>query len=257
MKTIILDIGTHEAQELRVLSGDKRYALLTYLKWWYDWAKRQVKKVIKHPGIIKYGEGAYKKSPASYTLREHLDFLGRFSSPRNFLREFEIIAVDPVAKITTKFLKRVKAKSSFLPVAILPHDASEDRIITKFYIESDSLSSSLSYSTSYKELILCSAMSCKFLLEQFLKHGLIANDSQIILRMNCEGVEFAIIRDLLSLGFKPKLVMGSINDVRKKYGEEEAKKLNQLLIDHKIDFHYFKGSDPSTWFAAFKDFTSL
>jgi len=47
-KTILIDIGTHEAQELRVLSGERSYLLASYARWWFDWLKRQVKKVIRH-----------------------------------------------------------------------------------------------------------------------------------------------------------------------------------------------------------------
>lgn len=255
MNKLIIDIGTHEAQELRVLNGDRFYIFNIFSKWWFDWGKRQIKKLIKHPGLIKYGTGAYKISPVDFGLSNNLKCLSQAFSPLDYLQQTRVIAIDPVASITTKSLKKVKTDEEvyFLPITILPHDDDTDSKLTKFYIEKNSLSSSLSKSGSSLEPIICSAYSFKKVVQELKKLDIIQNPKKITLRMNCEGSEFAVIKQLVEEGFIPNIVMGSINDVLKKYGQEEADEMNNFLKQHNIEFQYFKGSDPGTWPLAFKE----
>ncbi len=250
---LIIDIGTHEAQELRVLNGNRAYLLRVYLYWWFDWCKRQVKKIIRYNGLIEYGTGSFKISPLKLELNRHLEIFSQILYPKDYLTNINVLAIDPVASITTKFLRKIKTTFQiyFLPIAVLPHNQSKDCTLTKFYIERNSLSSSLEQSNSSKELIICSAFRTKKIINALLEHEIISPDTEVILRMNCEGSEFGVIKDLVEEGFVPKLVLGSINDVRKKYGEEEAKKMLDFLNLNKIEFKYFKGSDPGTWGVAF------
>jgi hypothetical protein len=254
MNKLIIDIGTHEAQELRVLNGDRLYILKILSKWWFDWGKRQIKKVIRHPGLIQYGTGAYKISPIDFGISNNFRCLSQTLKPIDYLQCTRIIAIDPIASITTKYLKRIKTDEApyFLPIAILPHNDDTNSKLTKFYNEKNSLSSSLTKSESSLEPIICSAYSFKKVIQELQKLNIIQNPKQITIRMNCEGSEFAIIKDLVQEGFIPDIVMGSINDVLKKYGQEEADKMNEFLKKHNIEFQYFKGSDPGTWLSAFK-----
>lgn len=75
---IIIDIGTHKAQELRLLSGDRGYIFVSYLKWWIDWLKRLTKIIIRYKGLIQYGPGGYKMSPARTHLSTHWKFIKQF-----------------------------------------------------------------------------------------------------------------------------------------------------------------------------------
>lgn len=254
MNNLIIDIGTHEAQELRVLNGDRLYILKTFSKWWFDWGKRQIKKLIRHPGLIKYGTGAYKISPVDFGLSNNFKCLSQTIKPIDYLQRTRVVAIDPVASITAKYLEKVNTDEEpyFLPIAILPHDDKANSKLTKFYNEKNSLSSSLSKSESSFEPIVCSAYSFKKVVQELKELDIIQNPKKITLRMNCEGSEFAIVKDLVEAGFIPDIVMGSINDVLKKYGQEEADKMNDFLTEHNIEFQYFKGSDPGTWLPAFR-----
>jgi hypothetical protein len=46
------------------------------------------------------------------------------------------------------------------------------------------------------------------------------------------------------------LIFGSLNDVRKKHGEKEYDQMIDLINEKKIDYIYFKASDPSSWLNA-------
>ncbi len=254
LNRLIIDIGTHEAQELRVLNGNRCYTSKIYLYWWYDWCKRQVKKLIRYNGLIEYGTGAFKISPASFGLKNHLKIIKQILNPTDYLQHTKILAIDPVASITTRFIKKIQTTFQvyFLPVAILPHQQTDDSKLTKFYIEKNSLSSSLDKSSTSRDLILCSALRTKKIVNSLKELQIIDQNTEIVLRMNCEGAEFGVIEDIVSEGHIPKTILGSLNDVRKKYGEEEAMKMNNFLEKNNIEFNYFKGSDPGTWIMAFE-----
>ena len=253
MNKLIIDIGTHEAQELRVLNGDRIYVFKIYFKWWFDWFKRQIKKLIKHPGLIKYGTGAYIISPVEFGFKNNIKCFLQFLSPVDYLQKSKVIAIDPVASITTKYLKKIRTDLTpyFIPIAILPHNDQEESKLTKFYIEKNSLSSSLSQSDNSLDPIICSAYSFKKVISELKEQGIINSSEKVTVRMNCEGSEYAVIKDLISEGIIPKTIMGSINDVLKKHGEKDAKEMNDFLNKYNIEFKYFKGSDPGTWPLAF------
>lgn len=256
MDRLIIDIGTHEAQELRVLGGDRCYVFRTYCYWWYDWFKRQIKKLIRYNGLIKYGTGAYSNSPTSFSAKDHLRIIWQFLSPVNYLSSDEVIAVDPAISVTSPYLERVNAnRVVFLPIAILPHDDKRDCGLVTFYNQKNSLSSSLSPSENCISTSMSVALSFQKIIAEIGSNGFFKNSQDVVIRMNCEGAELAIIQSLLNEKIYPKIILGSVNDILKKYGKEEADLALSLLQKHKIIFQYFKGSDPSTWIAAFDIFS--
>jgi len=257
---VLIDIGTHQAQELRVLVGDRYYIGKTYFHWWYDWLKRQIKKIIGYDGIICYGEGAFITSPADNTLKEHIWYLRLFLTPNNCLSNFKAVMIDPVVEVTVGYYQRLKDKfltTLLLPVAILPHEFVNEAKMVKFYIEKNSLSSSLFDSGKSSDLIVCPGYSFDKIISELMSEKILDICDEIILRLNCEGAELGVVKSLLDQGIIPSLILGSINDVLKKYGEEVASELNALIEANKIEFFYFKGSDPGTWKSAFKAVENL
>ncbi|MCF8057819.1 MAG: hypothetical protein K9K67_00875 [Bacteriovoracaceae bacterium] len=253
MKKVIFDIGTHEAQELRVLTGDRLYIAKVYLYWWFDWVRRQVKKLINYNGLIKYGEGAFIESPANYGVTTHFWYLSLFLSPENYLRSFTAVLVDPVVEVVMGFFSKLRTKfkrALFLPIAVLPHEFINESKLVTFYIEKNSLSSSLFYSGESDELTLCSGYSFDKVINDLHNEDLLAGGDLIVLRMNCEGAELGVVKSLIEKSLCPSLILGSINDVFKKYGQELASELDQMIEGNNIKFCYFKGSDPSTWIKA-------
>ena len=65
--------------------------------------------------------------------------------------------------------------------------------------------------------------------------------------MNCEGSEFFIIKDLLKNDLSLSLICGSLNDVKKKHGDEEYENMMNLLKEKILILFTLKASDPSSW----------
>ena len=249
-KLVIFDIGTHKAEELRVLCGDRFYMLGSYLLWWFDWGKRVVKRIIKHKGRVKYGVGGYIVSPAKTSVGAHLRYWVRMLMPKNYLRGANVISIDPLACITARVLPRLENKINlhYIPIAILPHDDESDCRISKFFIEKSTISSSL-FKPNRKggKMTICAAFNLGVIIEYLKAEGLLSSVCKVIVRMNCEGSELAVIRELLKHNIKPVHVLGSIGDIKKKYGLHAENLMTDLLSRHNVDYCCFKGSDPGTW----------
>jgi hypothetical protein len=259
MRKVIFDIGTHKAEELRVLNGDRCYILSSYLCWWFDWCKRLIKIVVQHHSTTAYGIGNYQVSPLTFGFSNHLRIITHLITGRNMLRHFHIICVDPATNITPAYLPKLHELREiiFLPYAILPHTNTKNYELIKFYVEKDSLSSSLFASRSYQKVVVCPAISFKELLSELLRQSILQDGDEILLRLNCEGAELGIFKDIVAAGFKPLMVVGSINDVFKKFGNQVSDEMFNLIADNGIKFDYFKGSDPSTWPVILDKFESL
>lgn len=250
---IVIDIGTHKAQELRLLSGDQYYLLIAYLKWWADWLKRLLKIVIRYKGLTKYGAGAYKSSPARTSPRVHCKYIQQFFRPRNYLRQVRVFAIDPAPHITGKYIDKLqnRVELMYLPIAILPHDDSDPCKITRFYLAHNSLSSSLYAEESSFKQVLCPAFNFGVVIQSLIQCNLIPAKAHVLLRMNCEGSELAIVQSMRNSNLTLANIIGSIGDVGKKHGEMAAREMVATLDKENIKFDYFKGSDPSTWQAGF------
>jgi hypothetical protein len=253
---LIIDIGTHKAQELKVLNGKSSYLAFMYFLWWTDWAKRQIKKIILPKRVGSYGIGAYQISPIDFGLNKHMICLSQVILPINYLKNKRILSIDPVAQITSKHLSQLKniKELIFLPIAILPHDDADQCRLTNFYISKDDLSSSLFSEDRNVSSIVCPAFSFGSVIEKVLEINFIKPEEEVLIRMNCEGSELGVIKELVNRQIVPAGIIGSINDVYKMYGNEVGNNMNKILKNHNINFAYFKGSDPSTWVDAFSVF---
>jgi hypothetical protein len=257
---VLIDIGTHKAEELRVLSGDRTYLAVNYLYWWFDWLKRQIKKIIKHKGRVEYGEGAYIGSPASSSLSYHGQCIRQVLFPRKHLKGMLIISIDPLLRITEKFVSKLERSLAlhFLPLAVLPHNKDADFEILEFYEAKKTLSSTL-LNPNQENVKKTFVVGCSFklLVNDLVDRGVFCKDDRLVIRMNCEGSEMAVLKDLIEIDFIPEKVFGSIGDIGKNYGDDKKKEAIELMENADIQFIYFKGSDPSTWGESFREFFEL
>ena len=67
------------------------------------------------------------------------------------------------------------------------------------------------------------------------------------MRINCEGEEFEIIKELIKNKIKINTILGSLYDVKKIHGDEVYNNLLETLNKNDINYIHFKASDPSTW----------
>ena len=255
-KEVIIDIGTHKAEELRVLNGDRYYVLDTYIRWWWRLVKCKIKKVLKYSNYKTCIKDSCHISPLDMSLEHHLLCLKQIFNPINYVEDKTLVCIDPVASITEKYTSKISNHVHFMPIAILSHleEKIESKIV-KFFIATDSLSSSLHFeSDKTVGEVISPAYTFKKIIENLKNLGIIEEDSKIILRMNCEGSEYGVIKGLIELDIIPLFIVGSINDVNKKYGEDTAKEMNELLDKYNIKFHFFKGSDPASWKIGFDFF---
>jgi len=251
---VFIDIGTHKAQELRVLSGDRAFVFAMYFKWWFDWGKRQIKKLIRYHGLITYGVGAYKFSQTSVTLKIHAKHICQFLIPVNYLKNIKVIAIDPVSTITAPCINKLaySLDINYIAIAILPHDDDCQCKMTNFYITRNSLSSSLFKDDSgEQELVTCPAYDFCEVIKNMRAANLITSTTEVIVRMNCEGSELAVVNSLVHKNLNVRSILGSIADVEKKYGADVVALMKNKLDENNLSFQYFKGSDPGTWDTAY------
>mgnify|MGYP000008792162 FL=1 len=256
---VVLDIGTHKAQELRVLYGDRIYILFSYLWWWFDWGMRIVKRLIRYNGMIQYGSGAYVVSPIKFPFDKHMKYFKQFFLPKNYLNNIKVISIDPMTIVTDKYIKKMqqKVQAHYVPIAILPHDGINKSQMVKFYVAKNSLSSSL-YQNKLDDLqeVIVPAFELGELLDGLIDIKVLGKECRFILRMNCEGSELGAINSLISRGSEFRHVLGSIADVGKKHGVEVETEMDDIMDKNRVNFAYYKGSDPSTWHTAFDLFES-
>jgi hypothetical protein len=247
-RTVIIDVGTHQAEELKVLSGYFPYIIYSYSCWWFDYVVRIIKYIFFQKTFQPYGVGPYTKSPISISLANHIRILTIWIHQSRKCFHTLVFAIDPQFAISYPSLQRLRKYMTinYLPLALSTHVNSNTSIFY-FHISKNSLSSSLLPSSASSSQTLVPSFKTSDLLEQLLSLGCISFKDPIILRINSEGSELSIISDFIQSGLDLKLVIGSINDVLKKFGHKEYKFLTSLLAHGNISYIYFKGSDPSTW----------
>jgi hypothetical protein len=247
--TVILDVGTHNAEELKVLSGYRPYIVSSLISWWLDLLYRILKYVLFHKPFPQYGSGSYKCSPLSLSFKAHFALLISSLSQKRKVRNVSVIAIDPQFSITYPGIRQTRNYMSikYLPIALTTH-INPNTSIVKFNVSRNTLSSSLFDNTcQVVSQTLCPSFKTSYLLEQLLALECISVNDNLILRINSEGSELSIISDIISSNLNLKLVIGSINDVFKKFGLDEYNQLTSLLRASNIPYVYFKGSDPSSW----------
>jgi len=236
---IVIDIGTHKLEELKVLFLPGRAELVKLLYW-------ALKRVIK--AVLKLELASL--TPVWETIR-------MFFRPRNHeaIKGVKFVCLEPNIDICQSELHDFKQELDvdYYPIAILGHSHVEEVSIVGLNCYDNSLSSSI---YAKKNLSVARKLSClgfKFsaFLELLKKDLAISPQDLVILRINCEGAELGIVRALRESGLQVHAICGSLADVRKIHGDDEYKEMLAILSDLGITYHYFVGSNPHTWREAF------
>ena len=84
-------------------------------------------------------------------------------------------------------------------------------------------------------------------IEILKREKLINQDFNILLRINCEGEELEIIKELIKNKIRIDSILGSLSDVKKIHGDSLYNAMLETLTKNNIAYVFFKASDPSTW----------
>lgn len=178
-------------------------------------------------------------------------------------KRINIISVEPNYKVCSKNLKFWNNFKFFTyyPLAILGHDMKKSIDLIDLRMYEDSISSSLYLKKGIKLLSKSSCLGINF--DLFLdllieKHNINSSDS-IVLRVNCEGSEMAIVKSIIAKNINVSMIIGSLSDVKKIHGEKLYCEMLKNLQDNNIKYIYLLGSNPKTWISTLsdKDFSNL
>jgi hypothetical protein len=215
---VVLDIGTHKAEEVWLFEGAPRITYKTFLT------------LLRGHGPVKW----------FFELLE-INRLSRNIS-KNF--NFRYVLVEPVVhKELLKFL--IGTQSIFVggvsscypsgPVQLL---MAKDSLGNSIVSEKPGLTGELreTYNVNFKALY-------SFLIENFLQTG---HSHGLLLRINAEGVEGPIIEYVLKTATKPLVIAGSLGDIKKCFGQKALDRTNAIIEDSRVPFVYLT-SNPNTW----------
>ena len=237
---ILLDIGTHSCGEIKSFSDSKFF--------FFKLAKRIIKNLYKGKSLdISY----FKK-----LVINHFKIKGYFEKITLILVEPNYLHFDE---------KIYKFCSMVLPVAIKNIKEKDLRTTKLFFANNDPKSAGNSIFSSkgnvnennFKNVLVLTTKE----LVDILKNTFMHENSKIIIRLNCEGMEDEIIYDFKK--FIPKRLiglMGSLKDVKSIKGNKEYFQLMEFIDKEGIKFVPFS-DDIDTWgkahsylFSLLKDF---
>jgi hypothetical protein len=247
MKYIIIDIGSHKCEELNVLLNFNFEKIKFYLKWWLDYLFYLSKKFffISKNDYVIYG---YKFSPLSVNISDHVNILVNLLKkiPK---KKLEIVSFEPNYFICLDYIKKISTKFNitYYPLLIEKDKKNKTLILRDYYIFPNSLSNAI-FKKNKTFLIKkkIPSLDIDFFLKNLASFKNIKN-YKLLLRINCEGSEYNIIKRFIANNVKFKNILGSINDIKKIHGDKMLNEIENLLKKKKINYFYFKGSDPSTW----------
>ena len=245
---IIIDIGTHKCEELKIILSPGKEELINYLNWFYYYSKYLCKKLLDQN--LKFNEYGYIKTPTQIDLDTHLKIMRIFFDNKKKYKNLTIISIDPNKNLVVKNSSDLKllTKFYFFNNVIIENNSKKNEMKCKLYFNNSTLSSSLFLKSEKKKYKIVNGFKMQTLVDKLIKKKLLNKRSKVLLRINCEGVEDDVIKILTkNFGKNFDLILGSINDVKKIKGIQSYKKIKKFLINKKIKYSYFKGTDPSTW----------
>ena len=233
---VILDIGSHKLEEIQTLFSPFERQFFIYILW-------LLKLILKL--ILKFDRKSLR------SLKEQPRVASFFFFTRRKYN-VSIISIEPNPGVILKHLKRLRQKINitYIPSAILGHDVEPNFELSKLYTFGDSLSHSLyrkNRTMDKTQNNVCVSLKLGVIWEQLIELGLVTSDSEVILRMNCEGAELGVIKECDDMNLNVKLLIGSIGDIQKIHGSSEMEEANRIMKKHGYSYFYFKGDDPSTW----------
>ena len=140
-----------------------------------------------------------------------------------------------------------KIDLTFFPFILSNLSKEKDIFFSNFYINENSLSSSIYEKKTNHQIKRTLSINISSFIEVLKREKLLDENLSILLRINCEGEEFEIIKELIKNKIKIDSVLGSLFDVKKIHGDSTYNEMLETLIKNDIDYIHFKASDPSTW----------
>ena len=223
---ILIDIGTHSCGEIKSFTNSKFFFF------------KLIKRIIKN---------IYKKKSISLSSFKSL-IINHFKL-KNISKKITLILIEPNYLHFEE--KPYKFSSMVLPAAIKSKNENNSRTIKLFFANNDPksagnsiFSSKGNVSTNYFKNVL--SLNSLELLE-ILENTFLHENSKVILRINCEGMEDEVIYEFKKyLANRLKGVMGSLKDVKSIKGNKKYSQLMKFIEDEKIIFVPFS-DDINTW----------
>ena len=223
---ILIDIGTHSCGEIKSFSDSKFF--------FFKLAKRIIKNLYKKKSLdIDY----FKK-----LVSNHFKI-------KSLVKKITLILVEPNY---LHFDEKIYGLSSMvLPAAIKNIKEIDSRTTKLFFANNDPKSAGNSIFSSkgnvnennFKNVLVLTTNE----LFEILKNTYLHENSKIIIRINCEGMEDEIIYDFKR--FIPNRligIMGSLKDVKSIKGNKDYSQLMEFIDKEKIKFVPFS-DDIDTW----------
>ncbi len=223
---ILIDIGTHSCGEIKSFSDSKFF--------FFKLAKRIIKNL-------------YKKK--SLDINYFKDLVNNHFKIKRYAKKITLILVEPNY---LHFDEEIyKLSTMVLPAAIKNIKEKDLRTSKLFFANNDPKSAgnsifSIKGNVSINNFKNVLVLTTKELIE-ILKNTYMHENSKVIIRMNCEGMEDEIIYDFKR--FIPKRligIMGSLKDVKSIKGNKDYSQLMEFINKEKIKFVPFS-DDLDTW----------
>jgi len=233
---IFIDIGTHSCGEIKSFTNSKFFFFKLF--------KRIIKNIFKKKSL--------KISNFKNLIFSHFKL-------KNIFKKITLILVEPNYLLFEE--KPYKLASMVLPAAIQSTSENNSRTTKLFIANNDLRSAGNSIfiakgnvnKNNFKNVLSLNSYE----LLEILKNTYLHENSKVILRINCEGMEDEIIYEFKKyLTNKLKGIMGSLKDVKSIKGNQKYSQLMKFINDEKIIFVPFS-DDIGTWSKAHSFLYSL
>ena len=233
---IFIDIGTHSCGEIKSFTNSKFFFF------------KLIKRIIKN---------IYKKRSINISIFSSL-IINHFKL-KNTIKRITLILIEPNYLHFEE--KPYKFSSMVLPAAINSSNDNNSRTIKLFFANNDPKSAGNSIYSSkgnvnknhFRNVLALNSSELLEILEKTYLH----ENSKVILRINCEGMEDEIIYEFKKyLANRLKGIMGSLKDVKSIKGNKKYSQLMKFIDDEEIIFVPFS-DNLDTWSKAHSFLFSL
>ena len=224
-KIIWIDVGTHFGQEYNSIFGSN------YSFYW------QVFKRFFGGAILQRGKFV--------SLAGLKNIFHARSQIRHRSKEFHTIFIEANSNIVAK--KRVCLRADAVFNLALVNKSEDPLSITKLYLGAgDALSQGSSIfpennAVDKNTFVTTLGVACDAFFHKLKLHiEELYDDYEILLRLNCEGVEDDVIYSVHNVfGTKITMISGSLNDVKRVRGMDAYKKLGKFMNEKNLPFVFF------------------